>query len=126
MSCNGLKMGSFHLFRHPKWSRIIFGKTDFGPILDPFFVPFLVPEICKAKNALTEQGPTTAYQLFALLSASRKWRGKGGGGHHASPQIRGRGLHRNQRPAGRTGCATAAPWPAVHCNSGGQGPFEPV
>ena len=27
MTCNGLKMGSFHLFRHPKWSRIIFGKT---------------------------------------------------------------------------------------------------
>ena len=29
MACNGLKMGSFHLFRHPKWSRIIFGKTHF-------------------------------------------------------------------------------------------------
>ena len=26
ITCNGLKMGSFHLFRHPKWSRIIFGK----------------------------------------------------------------------------------------------------
>ena len=26
---NGLKMGSFHLFRHPKWLRIIFGKTHF-------------------------------------------------------------------------------------------------
>ena len=39
MACNGLKMGSFHLFRHPKWSRIIFGKTHFSPIFDPFFVP---------------------------------------------------------------------------------------
>ena len=29
MACNGLKMGSFHLFRHPKWARIIFGKTHF-------------------------------------------------------------------------------------------------
>ena len=29
MACNGLKRGSFHLFRHPKWSRIIFGKTHF-------------------------------------------------------------------------------------------------
>ena len=26
MACNGLKMGSFHLFRHPKWSRLIFGS----------------------------------------------------------------------------------------------------
>ena len=24
MACNGLKKGSFHLFRHPKWCRIIF------------------------------------------------------------------------------------------------------
>ena len=29
MACNGLKMGSFHLFRHPEWSRIIFGKKHF-------------------------------------------------------------------------------------------------
>ena len=35
MVCNGLKMGSFHLFRHPKWSRITCGKTLFYP----FFVP---------------------------------------------------------------------------------------
>ena len=27
--CNRLKKGPFHLFRHPKWSRIIFGKTHF-------------------------------------------------------------------------------------------------
>ena len=39
MACNGPKMGSFHLFRHPKWSWIIFGKMHFGPIFDPFFVP---------------------------------------------------------------------------------------
>ena len=35
MACNGLKKGSFHLFRHPKWSSIIFGKAHFGPIFDP-------------------------------------------------------------------------------------------
>ena len=29
MACNGLKMGSFHLFRHPQWCRIIFGKTHY-------------------------------------------------------------------------------------------------
>ena len=39
MACSGVKMDSFHLFRHPKWSRIIFGKTHFRPIFDPFFVP---------------------------------------------------------------------------------------
>ena len=39
MACNGLKKGSFHLFVHPKWSRIIFGRIHFLPIFDPFFVP---------------------------------------------------------------------------------------
>ena len=29
MACNGLKMGSFHLFRHPKWFGIIFWKNPF-------------------------------------------------------------------------------------------------
>ena len=29
MACNGLKTGAFHFFVHPKWSRIIFGKTHF-------------------------------------------------------------------------------------------------
>ena len=38
MTCNGLQMGSFHLFRQPKWSRIIFGKTHFEPIFDPFLI----------------------------------------------------------------------------------------
>ena len=36
MACNGLKKGSFHLFVHPKWSRIIFGIPHFSPIFDPF------------------------------------------------------------------------------------------
>ena len=31
----GLKMSSLHLFVHPKWSTITFGK----PIFDPFFGP---------------------------------------------------------------------------------------
>ena len=38
MACNGLNKGSFHLFVHPKWSRIIFGKTHLSPIFDPFWV----------------------------------------------------------------------------------------
>ena len=38
MACSGLKMGSFHLFRHPKWSRIIFGKN---PFLNHFLTHFL-------------------------------------------------------------------------------------
>ena len=29
IACNGLKMGSFLLFVHPKWSGIVFGKTHF-------------------------------------------------------------------------------------------------
>ena len=36
MACHGLKMGSFHLLGHPKWSRIIFGKH----IFDPFLIHF--------------------------------------------------------------------------------------
>ena len=38
LACNGLKKGSFHLFVHPIWSRIIFGTTHFWPILDSFSV----------------------------------------------------------------------------------------
>ena len=30
---------SQHLFEHPEWSRITFGKTRFSPIFDPFLVP---------------------------------------------------------------------------------------
>ena len=41
MACIGLKKGSFHLFVHPKWSGIIFGKTHFRPIFDPFLDPKL-------------------------------------------------------------------------------------
>ena len=38
LACNGLKKGSFHLFVHPNWSRIIFGTTHFWPIFDSFSV----------------------------------------------------------------------------------------
>ena len=38
MACNGLKMCSFYLFRHPRWSRIILEKHTFGHIFDPFLV----------------------------------------------------------------------------------------
>ena len=36
MACNGLKKGSFHLFVHPKWSRIIMEKHVFDPFLTHF------------------------------------------------------------------------------------------
>ena len=36
---NGLKMRPFHLFGHPEWSNIHFGKGRFSPIFDPFLVP---------------------------------------------------------------------------------------
>ena len=39
MACKGLKMGSFHLFRHSRWSTIIFEKTHFSPIFALFCVP---------------------------------------------------------------------------------------
>ena len=35
MPQNGLKMGSFHPFVHPKWSRMRFGKIHFSPIFGP-------------------------------------------------------------------------------------------
>ena len=38
MACNGLNKRSFHLFRHPKWSRIIFEKNTFLTHFDPFLV----------------------------------------------------------------------------------------
>ena len=36
---NGLKMCPFHLFEHPEWSKIHFGKWRFSPMFDPFLVP---------------------------------------------------------------------------------------
>ena len=36
---HGLQMGQNHLFEHPKWSWITFGKKLFSPIFDPFLVP---------------------------------------------------------------------------------------
>ena len=39
MACNGLKKRSFHLFVHPKWFRIIFGKINFDPFWTFFFCP---------------------------------------------------------------------------------------
>ena len=38
MACNGLKKGSFHLFVHPKWSRIIFERHIFSPFLTHFLL----------------------------------------------------------------------------------------
>ena len=37
LSQNGLKMGLFHLFEHPQWSTITFGKTRFDPIVTHFW-----------------------------------------------------------------------------------------
>ena len=49
MACNGLKKGSFHLFVHPKWSRIIFKTHIFGP--------FLVPNSPFSRDFVTLEGP---------------------------------------------------------------------
>ena len=51
---HGLKMDSFHLFVHPKYSKGIFGKTHFDPFLtdflslkQPFFKAFCDSEVAK-------------------------------------------------------------------------------
>ena len=36
---HGLKMGPNHLFEHPEWSGITFGKTRFSPIFDAYLGP---------------------------------------------------------------------------------------
>ena len=54
MACYGLKKGSFHLFRHPKWSTIIFGKTLLGPIFDPILVAQNNPF---SRHFVTLEGP---------------------------------------------------------------------
>ena len=36
MACNGLKKGSIHLFRHPKWYGIILEKQIFDLFLTHF------------------------------------------------------------------------------------------
>ena len=38
-ACGWLKMGPNHLFEHPEWSWITFGKTRFSPIFDAFLGP---------------------------------------------------------------------------------------
>ena len=59
MPQNGLKMGSFHPFVHPKWSRM-----RFGCVFDPFLDPLLVPKspIFKAFGGFSEDqnGPPQA------------------------------------------------------------------
>ena len=39
MACNGLKMGSFHLFRHPHGLGSFLEKHILDPFLSHFFVP---------------------------------------------------------------------------------------
>ena len=39
MACNGLKKGSFHLFRQPRWFRIVLEKSIFDQFFTLFFVP---------------------------------------------------------------------------------------
>ena len=57
MACDGLKKGSFHLFRHPKWSRIIFGDTHSCPIFDPFLTHFFVANNQFSRHFVTLDGP---------------------------------------------------------------------
>ena len=55
MVCNGLKMGSFHLFVHRKWSRIIFTEP-----VERFWVlyPSLVSRVDLTSLA-SKQGAST-------------------------------------------------------------------
>ena len=53
MACNGLKKGSFHLFVHPQWSRIIFGKH----IFDPFLTDFWSQNSPFSRHFVTLEGP---------------------------------------------------------------------
>ena len=80
MACYGLKKGSFHLFRHPKWSRIIFGKTPFWPIFDPFFVAKqpIFKAFCDIGGAkMSCNGPKMgSFHLFAHPKWSRMISGK--------------------------------------------------
>ena len=41
MACNGLKKSSFHLFVHPKWSRVMFEKTHLWSQNNPFSKDFV-------------------------------------------------------------------------------------
>ena len=43
MAGNGIKMGSFHLFRHPKWCRIVLEKHIFDLFLT-HFLPLVHPQ----------------------------------------------------------------------------------
>ena len=60
---NGLRIGSFHLFVQPKWSKIIFRKTKFSPIFDPFF---LVPKQPIFKAFCDFRGAKMAYNMFKM------------------------------------------------------------
>ena len=66
MACNGLKKGSFHLFRHPKWCRIIFGKTHFSPIFHPFLTLFLSQKSPFSRHFVTLEWPK-------WLAVGSKW-----------------------------------------------------
>ena len=62
MACNGPKMGSFHLFVHPRWCRIILGKTHFRPFLTHFLSQTLgqlrVPLMCVHSFVADNTGAT--------------------------------------------------------------------
>ena len=53
MACNGLKKGSFHLVRHPKQSRIIFGRH----IFDLFWTHFWLQNNAFSRRFVTLEGP---------------------------------------------------------------------
>ena len=56
---NGLKMGSKHLFEHPQWSRITFGKTHFSPLFHPSLLP--------------KQPPFKAFLGFSMGKNTSPW-----------------------------------------------------
>ena len=53
MACKWLKKRSFHLFRHPKWSRIILERH----IFDPFLTHSWLQNNPSSRHFMTPEGP---------------------------------------------------------------------
>ena len=60
-------MGSFHLFVHPKWATISFGKTCFWRTFDSFWDP--KQPIAKAfwDSPRAENGPKTLFRASQMV-----------------------------------------------------------
>ena len=59
-------MGSFHLFVHPNWATITFGKTCFCPTFDPFSVPKRPMFKAFGESPRAENGPKTLFRASQM------------------------------------------------------------